>query len=230
MTESPDAERWFYLCPDTALATPNAFVATRIGGVPVVAQNLKGRVAAFRNVCTHRFAVIHAAASGCAPLRCPYHGWSFDADGVPVGLPFNPTDFQLDQEARRRLALHPVSLAWCGRLAFVRLAPDGLMLEEQLGNDLFARLAALSTTFHHPATAGPEEDGPEEDGPEECGPEECGERDGGTWERFNAGNLRIALRPGRLLRLEGFPPPGTDPRFARADCFRPTENEGEPAP
>ena len=128
--ESRPENRWFHLCMEDDLASPNAFVTTRVEAVPLVAQNIKGRVVAFRNVCTHRFAVIHGEPSGCGPLRCPYHGWSFDADGVPVGLPFNPTDFQLEAEGRRRLALHPASLARCGRLVFVRVASDGPSLEE----------------------------------------------------------------------------------------------------
>ncbi|CAO3439712.1 Rieske 2Fe-2S domain-containing protein [Azospirillum doebereinerae] len=201
MTEAVPDTRWFYLCTKDDLAAPNAFVTTRVGAVPLVAQNLKGRVVAFRNVCTHRFAVIHGEASGCGPLRCPYHGWTFDADGVPVGLPFNPTDFQLDAEGRRRLALNPASLARCGRLVFVRVATEGPTLEEQLGRGLFARLAVLSEAFSRSG-----------------GPVEAGDVDEG-WERFETANLRVALRPGHALRLEALPPPGADERFARTGIF-----------
>lgn len=209
MTESPDT-RWFYLCTDDAFATPNAFVTTRVGMVPLVAQNLKGRVVAFRNVCTHRFAVIQAAPSGCGPLRCPYHGWSFDIEGVPVGLPFNPTDFELDTEGRRRLALNPASLARCGRLVFVRVAPGGPTLEEQLGAVNFARLAALSAAFTRPALDVGADSAP-----------------GDGWERFETANLRVALHPGRALRLEGLPPPGAGDRFARCAVFLPAADNAE---
>ena len=205
----PDT-RWFYLCTDDALATPNAFVTTRVGAVPLVAQNLKGRVVAFRNVCTHRFAVIHGEPSGCSPLRCPYHGWSFDADGVPVGLPFNPTDFQLDEEGRRRLALNPASLARCGRLVFVRVATAGPSLEEQMGADTFARLAALSAAFTRLAI----------DSGVDIAPDD-------GWERFGTANLRVALHPGRALLLEGLPPPGADDRFARRAVFLPAPLNAE---
>ncbi len=199
----PDDALWFYLCSDDDLATPNAFVTTRVGVTPLVAQNLKGRIVAFRNVCTHRFAVIHGEPSGCGPLRCPYHGWTFDAEGVPVGLPFNATDFGLDEEGRRRLALNPASLARCGRLIFVRVATSGSELETQLGASLFARLAALSMDFARPGEAAalpPSADG----------------------ERVETANLRVTLWPGRALRLEGLPPPGADDRFLRRRVFLPT--------
>ncbi|WP_377806359.1 Rieske 2Fe-2S domain-containing protein (plasmid) [Azospirillum sp. A29] len=189
---------WFHLCMAADLAGPNAFVTTRVGTVPLVAQNIKGRVVAFRNVCTHRFAVIHGEPSGCGPLRCPYHGWSFDADGVPVGLPFNPTDFQLEAEGRRRLALHPASLARCGRLVFIRVAADGPSLEEELGADLFARLAALSDVFPRRGdTVEPAED----------------------WETIEAANLRIHLAPDGVLVLHSAAPDGADSRFSRTTAF-----------
>lgn len=197
--DSPES-RWFHLCMADDLASPNAFVTTRVGAVPLVAQNIKGRVVAFRNVCTHRFAVIHGEPAGCGPLRCPYHGWSFDADGVPVGLPFNPTDFQLEAEGRRRLALHPASLARCGRLVFVRVALDGPSLEEELGAALFARLAALSDAF--PRRGGAVE--PPED-----------------WERIEATNLRLHLAPDGVLVLHSAAPPGADTRFSRKITFHP---------
>ncbi|MBP2307300.1 Rieske 2Fe-2S domain-containing protein [Azospirillum melinis] len=200
---SPET-RWFHLCLADDLAGPNAFVTTRVGAVPLVAQNIKGRVVAFRNVCTHRFAVIHGEPAGCGPLRCPYHGWSFDADGVPVGLPFNPTDFQLEAEGRRRLALHPAGLARCGRLVFVRVALDGPSLEEELGAALFARLVTLSDAFpHRGAMLEPADD------------------QAGDWERIEIANLRLALAPGRALVLHSAAPPGADPRFSRTVTLHP---------
>ncbi|MDG3443022.1 Rieske 2Fe-2S domain-containing protein [Nitrospirillum amazonense] len=79
--------------------------------IPVVVQNFQGALKAFRNVCSHRYALIHDQPCGRGLLRCPYHGWVYDAAGVPIGIPFDDSDFHLDAEARRRLALAPVGLA-----------------------------------------------------------------------------------------------------------------------
>jgi phenylpropionate dioxygenase-like ring-hydroxylating dioxygenase large terminal subunit len=206
MQNGSPVSRWFHLCLADDLASPNAFVTTQVGAVPLVAQNIKGRVVAFRNVCTHRFAVIHGEQAGCGPLRCPYHGWSFDADGVPVGLPFNPTDFQLEAEGRRRLALHPAALARCGRLVFVRVAADGPSLEEELGAALFARLAALSDAFPRRGDAVKPED---------------------RWERIDAANLRIHLVPDGILVLHSAAPPGADWRFSRTVTLHPATADAE---
>lgn len=205
MAEDTPDTRWFFLCAADDLASPNAFVTTRVGAIPLVAQNIKGEVVAFRNVCTHRFAVIHDAASGCGPLRCPYHGWSFDAAGVPVGLPFNPTDFQLDAEGRRRLALNPASLAMCGRLVFIRVATEGPELEAQMGADVFAQLAALSNRFTRRGEPIPPDP---------------------TGERIETANLR-AVVAAAALRLEALPPPGAADRFARAWTFHPAHADAE---
>jgi phenylpropionate dioxygenase-like ring-hydroxylating dioxygenase large terminal subunit len=204
--ETRPESRWFHLCMEDDLASPNAFVTTRVGAVPLVAQNIKGRVVAFRNVCTHRFAVIHGEPSGCGPLRCPYHGWSFDADGVPVGLPFNPTDFQLEAEGRRRLALHPASLARCGRLVFVRVAIEGPSLEEELGSGLFARLAALSDAFPQRGDAVESTD---------------------DWERIETANLRLHLAPDGALVLHSTAPDGADGRFSRTVTLYPITADAE---
>lgn len=206
MAEDTPDTRWFFLCTADDLAAPNAFVTTRIGAIPLVAQNIKGALVAFRNVCTHRFAVIHDAPSGCGPLRCPYHGWSFDAAGVPVGVPFNPTDFQLDAEGRRRLALNPAALAVCGRLVFIRVATEGPGLDAQVGADVFARLADLSNRFHKRAPL------------QDALP---------SWEGIETANLRATLNPGVALRLDALPPPGAADRFARSWLYHPAHSTGQ---
>lgn len=198
-------ETWIYLCTADDLAIHTAFVTTRIGRVPVLAHNLKGRIAAFRNVCSHRFAVIHAEPQGCGPLRCPYHGWTFDAEGMPIGIPFNRSDFGgLDEAERRRLALSAVALERCGHLCFVRLSPDrGPSLAEALGGR-FAEITALCDAFPAPLaepTAGSTPDD--------------------RWTRFHvAPNLTVSVLPGEALVLDGAPPPGADARFARRKVYR----------
>ncbi|TWB38570.1 Rieske 2Fe-2S domain-containing protein [Nitrospirillum pindoramense] len=117
---------WVKLGDTAALASHGDYLTGRApdaegGAVPVVVQNFQGVLKAFRNVCSHRFALIHDQPCGRGLLRCPYHGWVYDADGVPIGIPFDDSDFQLDTEARRRLALTPVGLAVSGGTVWVNV-------------------------------------------------------------------------------------------------------------
>ncbi len=96
-------------------------------------QNFKGQPKAFRNVCSHRFSRIQTAACGNRPLTCPYHGWSYDVEGRPIGVPHNAQAFGLDDADRSALALKPYALETCGRFVFVRMAAEGPSLRQFLG-------------------------------------------------------------------------------------------------
>nr|WP_246463142.1 Rieske 2Fe-2S domain-containing protein [Nitrospirillum iridis] len=94
--------------------------------IPVVVQNFQGVLKAFRNVCSHRYALIHDQPCGRGLLRCAYHGWVYDAAGVPIGIPFDDSDFHLDGAARQRLALTPVGLALAGGQVWVNADADAI--------------------------------------------------------------------------------------------------------
>jgi phenylpropionate dioxygenase-like ring-hydroxylating dioxygenase large terminal subunit len=128
------------------LARPNDFVTAEIGPRGIVVQNFKGRIRAFRNVCSHRFSRIQCERGGNRPLLCPYHGWSYDEHGTPVGIPFNAHSFGFDEADRARLALVPYAVETCGRFVFVRMAPDGPGLADFLGA-YHPALAHLSEVF-----------------------------------------------------------------------------------
>lgn len=139
---------WVFVGFTDDLAQPNDYLTHRIGGLDVVVQNFGGDLRAFRNVCTHRFAVIRPERRGNGMLRCSYHGWTFDRDGVPYGIPGNEAHFGLDHAGRCARALTPVAVATCGRFVFLRVAADGVSLDDWLGpyaailrhaSDLFVR-------------------------------------------------------------------------------------------
>ena len=115
------------------LAEHNDYVAKDIGGVSVVVQNFHGELRALHNVCSHRGSLIRTAPCGNAPLRCPYHGWTYDAGGVPIGIPGNREHFRFEDAQKRALSLRGFELAVCGRFVFVRVIPGGPDLETFLG-------------------------------------------------------------------------------------------------
>jgi len=138
---------WVFAGLSDDLAQPNDFLTLELGGTSVMIHNFDGELRALHNVCAHRFAPIHGACKGNRLPRCPYHGWTYNRDGVPIGIPGNAEHFGLDRAARTRLALRAFDLAVCGRFVFVRLNRDGPDLDSWLGPyaDLLSRCSAVFT-------------------------------------------------------------------------------------
>jgi choline monooxygenase len=127
------------LCSD--LARHQDFITAELAGRSVVIQNFDGALRGFHNVCSHRHARLRSANCGNGLLRCPYHGWTYNAEGVPVGIPGNAEYFGLDRAARQALALAPVAVESCGNLVFARLSAEG--------EDLAATLGAYAEPLQH---------------------------------------------------------------------------------
>jgi len=105
-----------------------------MGSKSVVLQFDKGGVPrAYLNVCSHRQAQLcEPGGTHTGPLRCPYHGWVYDREGVPVGIPQKQAFPQVVANPRQyRLTEFPCESA--GQFIFVRLSPEGPTLREYLG-------------------------------------------------------------------------------------------------
>ena len=59
-------------------------------GEEIVVARLGGEVRAFADLCRHRGARLSQGAIEGECLRCPYHGWLYDAEGSVVEIPANP--------------------------------------------------------------------------------------------------------------------------------------------
>jgi phenylpropionate dioxygenase-like ring-hydroxylating dioxygenase large terminal subunit len=94
-----------------------------LGESVIVIRGGDGQVRAFFNVCRHRGSRLVDGTGGCSRrLTCPYHAWTYAADGRLVGVPQREDYPGLDPDA---LGLKPVELeAWHGFL-FVRLEGGG---------------------------------------------------------------------------------------------------------
>lgn len=124
---------WLFAGFTDDLAADNDHITVDLAGTSVVVQNFGGELRAFHNVCSHRFARLQSEPCGNRRLQCPYHGWLYNRDGVPVGIPGNEAFFGLDREARQARALRRFELAVRGRFVFVRLEPGGPSLDAHLG-------------------------------------------------------------------------------------------------
>ena len=77
---------WHSLCRDTEIGLqPRAF--RLLGEDWVVWRDLDGRARVFRDLCPHRQAPLSLGSCTEGTLRCPYHGWSFNAEGACVDIP-----------------------------------------------------------------------------------------------------------------------------------------------
>jgi phenylpropionate dioxygenase-like ring-hydroxylating dioxygenase large terminal subunit len=105
------------------LREPGAYKATSAAGVPVLITRADdGSVRAFLNACSHRGAIVAADGLGCARrFTCPYHGWTYAADGALVGIA-NRSEF--GEVDAGRLGLTPLPAAERAGLVFVALRPD----------------------------------------------------------------------------------------------------------
>ena len=75
---------WLYLAHDSELRNSGDYVVRHMGTQAVILTRSKsGEVETIFNRCSHRGATLCAFDKGSAPAghQCPYHGWTFNADG-----------------------------------------------------------------------------------------------------------------------------------------------------
>lgn len=126
------------------LPNHNDFVTRDIGGKSVFIQNFNGELKAFSNVCAHRFNRLRHEESGNGPVRCGYHGWIYNEDGCPVGIPQKHLFEGRAENCGDGLHLIQWQLEVCGTLIFVLPAEAGPSLTAFLGETVFDRVERIS--------------------------------------------------------------------------------------
>jgi phenylpropionate dioxygenase-like ring-hydroxylating dioxygenase large terminal subunit len=131
--------------PGTFMVRPLEFAKASV----LITHAKDGKIRAFHNVCTHRGTRLTQEEGGKrSSFTCPYHGWTFGADGDLRQAP----DFEQFYIDKKACALPPVSVDVCAGLIFVNLDPNPKQsLREYLGpmaEQLEARPVAKATTFH----------------------------------------------------------------------------------
>jgi phenylpropionate dioxygenase-like ring-hydroxylating dioxygenase large terminal subunit len=144
---------WTVLGVTTDIANDNDWFRATLGGRSVFVQRFGDAIKGFENVCRHRFFPLRTADKGNGVIRCGFHHWQYNKDGLAVGIPhcqdlFGMTPRELDARLR------PVEIATCGLLIFGRFAAphDTETLEEFLG-DGFAVLQAFCGRTAAPHTS-----------------------------------------------------------------------------
>lgn len=129
-------------CLSCELPEPGSYRTLDDSGVPLlVTRGKDGMVRAFLNVCPHRGSRIVRDAQGKASrFTCRFHGWTFDATGVAIGIP-EEHHFCGGIDAQKQLVACPAEERH--GLIFVQATPGRSMdLDAWLG-ELDADLAAI---------------------------------------------------------------------------------------
>ena len=136
------ANSWQYACRVDQVGEPGQFVTLELAGEPLlVVRGGDGVLRGFFNVCRHHAAAVVTEASGCLKrLRCPYHGWTYTLEGALKAAPAFEGVQDFDPAAN---SLVPVSTTVWENWVFVRIAPEGPSLEDYLGPEVIAEVAAL---------------------------------------------------------------------------------------
>ncbi len=125
---------WHFVGFKSDFINDNDFITIRIANVPIVIQNLRGRIKCFLNVCSHRFSIIQNEKCGNRALFCPYHGWAYDKDGIPTGIPKKPLFKNFTKEELCEMKLREFQVSFCGNLVFVSLCNETIPLRTFLGS------------------------------------------------------------------------------------------------
>lgn len=137
------SNNWIFICHRDDLANHNDFVTKKVGNIPVVLQNINGSIKAFMNVCSHRFSILQTQEKGNRALFCPYHGWSFNNEGKPTGIPKKPLFKDFNEQELCDLKLKEYRLESCGNFYFVHINEPLVTLKEYLG-DFYEDLQNIS--------------------------------------------------------------------------------------
>ena len=134
---------WVWVAHASEIPKANDYITTYIGPQPVIVNRDKaGAVRVMVNRCRHRAATVCEHRRGNSPgFVCPYHAWTYGADGSLMGVPlpkgykgFNKQDYGLVQ----------LRVEQYNGMIFASFNPDVPPLEEFLGRarpwiDLFMK-------------------------------------------------------------------------------------------
>jgi choline monooxygenase len=124
---------WQFFGLTDELAADGDWLRKTVLGTDVFVQNFDGNLRGYRNVCSHRGFPLRQGDKGNGAVQCGFHGWVYDREGVPTGIPRNAELFQLDREGQKGLALSAVRVETVGRFVFVTLSAGSAPVRDYLG-------------------------------------------------------------------------------------------------
>ena len=98
--------------PASSLAKPRDFLTHADSGTPLlVIRQEDGSVRGFLNVCRHRgVRVVDEPCGNQRTFSCPYHGWTYGADGALKGIPFRQGFDEINRDERGLVGVSAIEL------------------------------------------------------------------------------------------------------------------------
>lgn len=126
---------WVFVGHASEIPHTGDYVTRMIGRQPVLLVRGKdGHVSVLLNRCAHRGSAVCTLARGNAKVfTCPYHGWTYDLSGALLGVSYPGGYDQSFDKSSASLARAPRLDSYRG-FVFASLTPDGISLEQHLGN------------------------------------------------------------------------------------------------
>jgi phenylpropionate dioxygenase-like ring-hydroxylating dioxygenase large terminal subunit len=113
---------WYCVGRASALAEPGDYIAFELAGQPLMAiRGEDGSIRCQSNVCLHRMSTLVEGRGNRRLITCPYHGWTYNADGRLRGAPAMSANEGFCRDAYRLPQIR--SEVWLGWL-MVTLNPD----------------------------------------------------------------------------------------------------------
>jgi nitrite reductase/ring-hydroxylating ferredoxin subunit len=97
----------------------------------IVVRSSPTEIKALHNVCLHRGRILREEDGHVENFRCRFHGFAWQLDGKLCSVPCRWDFPDLKDE---EFSLPEARVGVWGGFVFINLAPDGISLEEQLGN------------------------------------------------------------------------------------------------
>lgn len=111
-------KQWLLVDHASSIPSPGDFVVHDVLGESIILIRGVDGIHAWYNVCTHRGSRICLEQAGNAKmLTCPYHAWSFKADGTLQAAPAMPEGFQ-----KSGYSLHACHIGVIEGLIFLNLS------------------------------------------------------------------------------------------------------------
>lgn len=134
---------WIFVGFSSMVREKHQFFTRKVAGHPLLVQRTEAGIRAFLNQCPHRLSSLKTEPCGKGPLICPYHAWSFGAEGELRGLP-NAGLYNFTAAEREGISLRKLHLEEVGHLLFVNFSQDPLALEDQFAPEFLAKLREVS--------------------------------------------------------------------------------------